>query len=96
MSADYARWPSYSSPDVDTKVAELKRLVDKKITWLAQRWGTDGTLSGIRMPDAGIYTTPSIEGWYTVSGVAIGSQRPTAPGVYVYVCDGERRKVVVR
>ena len=96
MSADYARWPSYSSPDIDTKVAELKRLVDKKIAWLAQRWGTDGTLSGIRMPDTGIYTAPSIEGWYTVSGIAIGSQRPTAPGVYVYVCDGERRKVVVR
>lgn len=96
MSADYARWPRYGTADIDARAAEMKRLINEKVLWLIKQWGTDGTLTDIKKPDADMDITRSSGVWYTLSGIALGPQRPHSPGVYVYDRKGKRQKVVVR
>ena len=77
-TADHERWPQYGTADMAGKASEMKSKLNQKIAWLAEQWGTDGTMSltGISAPDAPTEV-------YDIMGRRIARPQSGLRGIYI-------------
>ena len=77
-TADHERWPQYGTADMAGKASEMKSKLNQKIAWLAEQWGTDGTMSltGICAPDAPTEV-------YDIMGRRIARPQSGLRGIYI-------------